>query len=471
MNNAAPPSPSRIRTGIAGLDEVTGGGFLQSGVYILQGVPGAGKTIMANHIVHTHAAGGGRVVYVTLLAESHARLLQHMGSFAFFDEAVVPEQVYYVSAFSALRAEGLKGVVNLLRSEMRSRPAGMVVLDGLVMAASAAASEEDLKVFVAEIQAHAALTGCTTLLLTSEDADRPVSAEQTMVDGILLLRERAFGPRRERNVEVVKFRGSRTLRGNHAFQITDAGIVVYPRLESARRESAQDAVQPVGLSTGVGGLDAMFDIGGYPRGGITALSGSSGAGKTSLALHFLAHATAAEKGLFFGFYETPELLRRTAQMQGIADGGAFASGAVEFVWFPFGEHVLDGLAYRLLEQVERTRPARVVIDGMGGLMATPAFAERGGPFLASLASELRRLGTTTIVTVEQHDATRALVLDSASMSALADTVIDIELRQAEAVRRFVTIRKSRISRHDKRRRELTLTPAGLQLVEEDPPGA
>ncbi|QJW83953.1 hypothetical protein HK414_08250 [Ramlibacter terrae] len=163
--------------------------------------------------------------------------------------------------------------------------------------------------------AHSTLTGCTTLLLTSEHADRPVSAEHTMVDGILLLRERAFGPRRERNIEVVKFRGSQTLRGNHAFQITAEGVTIYPRLEAQRRDGAGDAVLSEGVPSGVGGLDAMFDIGGYARGSVTVVTGPSGSGKTSFGLHFLAAAAADESALYVSFYESPELLARTMQVQ------------------------------------------------------------------------------------------------------------------------------------------------------------
>ena len=467
-STASPPAIDRVSTGVPGLDEVMGGGLLKAGVYIFQGVPGAGKTILANHIAHRHAAEGGSVVYVTLLSESHARLLQHMGSFSFFQPALVPKNIYYVSAFNALRSDGLKGVVELLRTEMRSRQAGVVVLDGLVMAASAAQSEEELKLFVSDIQAHSALSGCTTLLLTSEKADRPVSAEQTMVDGIVLLRERAFGVRRERNIEVVKFRGSKTLRGNHTFRIHPGGIVVYPRLEAARQASAGDAVQPVGVSTGIPGLDRMFDIGGYARGSLTAISGPSGSGKTTFALHFLAQASAKEKAVFLGFYESPELLRRFAQVVGIDKKAALDPAAVDFVWQSFGENMLDELADRLLERVERTRPTRVVIDGAGGFMAAPSFSERGGAFFAALANQLRALGVTTLVTVEQQDTSRAVVLDSATMSALADTVVDLRLEQQQSVRRFAAIRKSRVSRCDTRVRELVLTSSGLTVVEEEP---
>jgi circadian clock protein KaiC len=291
-----------------------------------------------------------------------------------------------------------------------------------------------------------------------------VSAEHTMVDGIVLLREAAFGVRRERNLEVVKFRGSKTLRGNHAFQIGPQGIVVYPRLESARRPGAIDAVHPVGVSTGVAGLDRMFDIGGYAKGSVTALSGPSGCGKTTLALHFAAQARTGDSALFVGFYESPSLLQRVAATIGVELPQD--DQVLEFMWQSFGENMLDELAAGILERVSRRRHARVIIDGAGGLMAAPAFQERGGAFLSALMNELRALGTTTLITVEQMDATRALILDSATMSALADTVLDMHLTRSPSVRRFAAIRKSRVSRCDARERELTLTDTGLAFVED-----
>ncbi|AEG94659.1 ATPase domain-containing protein [Ramlibacter tataouinensis] len=467
--NASELPLARVASGVPGLDEITGGGLLKSGVYILQGMPGAGKTILANQIGHQYAAGGGHVVYVTLLAESHARLFQHLGAFSFYEASAVPNSVYYVSAFDALRSRGLKGVVELLRSEMRTRRAGILVLDGLVMAASAAASDEELKVFVSDIQSHSVLTGCTTLLLTSEDADRPVSAEQTMVDGILLLRESAYGPRRERNIEIVKFRGSATLRGNHTFVIGGDGITIYPRLEAARRAGPDGGVKTTGVSSGVKALDGIFEIGGYAQGSITMLCGPSGSGKTTLALHFLAAASAGEKGLFLGFYESPQLLETIARLQGISPHLGRSGDGVEFIWRPFGENILDQLAAELLARIEAIRPRRVVIDGLGGFYATPSFGERGGAFLSALMNELRRLGATTLVTVESQQPGGARPMDTATMSALADTIVNCEMSHERAVRRFIWIGKSRVTRADLRVREAVLGDDGVVVLKEDPP--
>lgn len=228
----------RVPTGIAGLDTVLQGGLLKGGVYIVQGRPGAGKTILANQMCFNHVAAGGRAAYVTLLAESHTRMLQHLRPLAFFDESAIPDRLYHVSAFKALEDEGLKGLLDLLRQEIRGHRASLLVLDGLVAAEETAGSDRAFRKFVHEVQTHAAMTECTVLLLTS-GGPGPVRAEQTMVDGLIDLDDRVFAVRNERSLQVSKFRGSGALRGRHPFRITSGGLVVFPRVEAVFASPSQ----------------------------------------------------------------------------------------------------------------------------------------------------------------------------------------------------------------------------------------
>src|SRR4051812_2430662 len=101
----------RIQTGVPGLDAVLGGGLFRAGVYIIEGPPGAGKTILANQMCFSRAAAGESAVYYTLLTEAHERLLAFMSGLRFFDESALPDRVNYVSGFKVLEAEGLAGVV------------------------------------------------------------------------------------------------------------------------------------------------------------------------------------------------------------------------------------------------------------------------------------------------------------------------------------------------------------------------
>src|ERR1700745_1691016 len=112
------PLLKRIPTGVPGLDTVLRGAFLRGGIFIVQGSPGAGKTILGNQICFNHVAASGRAIYVTLLAENHARMLLHIGQLGFFQEVSIPERLYYISAYRVLEQDGLAAVLDLLRREV-----------------------------------------------------------------------------------------------------------------------------------------------------------------------------------------------------------------------------------------------------------------------------------------------------------------------------------------------------------------
>ena len=100
----------RVPTGIPGVDTVLRGGFLNAGIYIVRGKPGAGKTIFGNQFCFNHVAAGHRAVCVTLLAETHDRTMQHMRSMSFFEPALIPDGLYYVNGFRILEEDGIKGL-------------------------------------------------------------------------------------------------------------------------------------------------------------------------------------------------------------------------------------------------------------------------------------------------------------------------------------------------------------------------
>jgi hypothetical protein len=100
-SDAGRPTPlERIPTGIPGLDTVLRGGFLKAGIYIVRGEPGAGKTILGNQFCFNHVAAGHHAVYVTLLAETHDRMMDHMRAMTFLSRRVFPT-VFITSTASA----------------------------------------------------------------------------------------------------------------------------------------------------------------------------------------------------------------------------------------------------------------------------------------------------------------------------------------------------------------------------------
>jgi circadian clock protein KaiC len=460
------PALARLSSGITGLDEILRGGFLEGGVYIIQGSPGAGKTVLANEICFRHAATGGRAAYVTLLAEMHTRLLQHLRPMAFFDESVIPESLYYVSAFHTLEGNGLKGLIDVLRREIKGQHADLLVVDGLVAAQESAPSDREFKKFIHELQAHASASGCTVLLLTS-GLLRAVSAEHTMVDGILELEDQLFEFRNERSLLVRKFRGSGFLRGRHAFRITDQGVLFFPRIEAVFASASQaDVISDARITTGIPGLDRML-MGGLPAATTTGLIGASGIGKTTIGLHFLSASSPAEPGLFFGFFETPERLCLKARHLGLHMGSAVDRGDLELLWQPQRENVLDELGHRLVSAVRRRKVKRLFIDGLGGFLESAISPQRISRFFACLSNELRALGATTLFSMEVPDIVGPVVrVPATGLSAILENMVFLRfVERGSSLHRLISVHKVRDSGHDFSLREFFITDRGVHVGE------
>ena len=463
-SNSFAPKLERFNSGIPGLDRVLGGGFFSGGVYIVEGRPGAGKTIFANQLAFSSVKKGKCALYVTLLAESHTRLLQHLQDMSFFDATAIPEQLTYVSGFRALEEGGLKALLDLVRQELRAHRAKLIVLDGFAAVGETAASDRDFKKFVHELQVHAALGSCTIFLLSSgiTEHDR-VQPVHTMVDGLVQLNDRPFGVRMQRELVVQKFRGSAYLRGVHSFDISDDGIQVHPRLESFSADLA-DSGTSERLRTGVQQLDVM--LGGGLRCGTTAmLLGPTGVGKSILGYSFLAQSTPESRGLLFSFYETPKRALAKAQGVGLDLEARCKAEDVEIMWQSPVEPSLDVVGGRILEAVSRKSIKRLFIDGFNGLLASAAYAERVPRFFGALARELRAHGVTTVYSAELHAIFSPQIKPPVEgiSPLLEDLVIMRFVELGGSLRRIVSVLKLRESEFDPAIREFVITGKGLQV--------
>jgi circadian clock protein KaiC len=456
---------ARVPSHVRGLDAILYGGFLQGGLYMVQGPPGVGKTILASQIVYGHAAAGGRAIFVTVLGESHGRMLAHLRPMRFFDPSIIPDKVTYISAYNALEDEGLKGLSILLRREVQAHGATLLVLDGVSAVEERASTKFEMQRLTHELQTLASATDCTMFLLTTSDARS--APERTMVDGLIELRQQLHGVRNERRLVVHKLRGSGYLEGEHAFHITRDGVSVFPRIEALLAMLKRHDLPPsTRVSSGAASLDAMFG-GGIPAGSITALVGPSGAGKTILGLQFLANSSADEPGLLFGCDEPPERLRLKATTMDLGLAAAEQRGDVELLWYPIGEHILDELAHRLLDAVRRRGVKRLVIDGVAGFQQATLEPERIVRFWSALSNELRALGVTTLHISWIPDLVGTKIRVPASgIAPLAEVMVlmrYVELRSR--LYRLVSLVKVREGTFDPTVRAFTIGDAGVVVGE------
>lgn len=454
----------RVPTGVEGLDQILKGGLFKGGIYIAMGTPGAGKTILANQMCFEAVRQGRRALYVTLLAETHARMLTQIRALSFFDEAALGTQVKYLNGYRAIDDGGLAGLLNLLRGAVREHQADLLILDGMVTVSTLAKSTIDYTKFINELQTWSGMYGCTVLFLASTNRSGD-SAEFTMVDGIFELAIERHGPRSLRRLTVTKFRGSGFSEGSHAYSISDDGIRVFPRLETRLFESDPPLDYDARVSVGVDGIDKLL-MGGIPAASTTLLLGSSGAGKTLLGLHFLAAGYRnKEKTIHFGFFEGPAALTAKADRLGLGMAKASESGLLRILWRHPVDKVLDAMGERLLKAVKETQATRVFIDGLVGFKQAWD-QDRLIPFFSALVDELTHGGVTVLITEETRELfVREVEIPTGGVSALFQNILFLRQveREGELTRLF-TVMKVRDSGFDRRLYEFDITGEGIKLL-------
>lgn len=466
-----PIPPQRRPTGLPGLDRILDGGLLVAGVYIVQGPPGAGKTILANQVCFHHASTGGKALYVTLLAESHSRMFTHLRRMAFFDEGAIPDRVYYIGGYSTLASGGLDALITLIRGAIQKHKATLLVVDGLVSAQESAPTDREFKQFLHELQVLTELVACTVILLTNAERSSGFFPEHTMVDGVLHLTDELSELRPLRHIRVLKLRGSAPVRGLHSIRITDSGVEVRPRIETlfpqgtASRNPVTDGAK---MAFGLRELDDMLR-GGVRRGSITMLLGSSGSGKTLLGTQFLCEGVRkGEPGVYFGFYERPEAI--IAKCQRVGMGGlkeAVQRGQAQIVWHPPVEGVIDEVGENLFKSVQKLGAQRLVIDGMEGFDRAADFPERISHVYSAIAQELERLGVTTLYTTETRELFgKNLEVPINGLSAATQNIIVMRhIEHRASMLRVMGILKVRDDDYDGRMREIQITEQGIHLLD------
>lgn len=457
-----PRGLERIDTGVPGLDTILCGGLIRGGVYIVEGAPGAGKTIFGNQICFHRAARGDSTLYITLLAESHTRMISHLRAMAFFRADLIGSAIYYVSAFKVLEETGLVGLLKSIQEAVHARAASFVVLDGLVSAEEFALSPREYKKFIHELQTICGMTGSTLLLLSSTERAARFRPEHTMVDGLIELGDSEQGVQSFRHVIVRKMRGTDLLRGRHAFDLDSAGITIRPRIETQlRATSDRDPLpEPVGQAPfNVVGLDDMLG-GGLPGGTSTLVLGPTGSGKTVLGLQFVAAGAArGEHALYMGFCERPVGVRAAGLRLGLD------LDLVQLDWEPPIEGVLDAVVERVLRTIDERKATRLCFDGLHGFRHHAEYPDRTRTVFTALADELSRRGVTSVFTLETTDLLGPrIVLPLDGVSSLADNIVLLRHVEVQSrLRRVISIIKMRGRSYDDSIRAFHITDRGLQI--------
>ncbi len=462
--------PERTSTGVAGLDIVLAGGLLNRSTYLIAGAPGTGKSVLSQQVAFHKARMGHKVLYLTLLSESHEKMLVNLQGFSFYEEAFVGDRITYISLYQDIATGGVQRFAAVAREAVLKSSARLVIMDGISSLRDFAPSRGDLRKSLFDFNAQLSLLGCTTILIVDDELSVQNSPEYAIADNILRLHFKTNQKRFVRILEIAKSRATPALPGLHYFDITSDGLVIYPFIESrlaSQQFTPPPAVTLDRLSLGMDGLNRMVR-GGLFGSSFNVILGTPGSGKTIVSLRFIYEgASQGQKTLILSLQHSPDQIVAISQQLGFDLAPFVQAGSLKILWALPVQRYLDEVAGMLLEEIEAHQPARLLIDSITELERLSLDPSRLISFWAAIANFIRNKRITSIATMELNRlGDHVLEIPEHPISLLADTMILMRSQEAEGqLKRLISILEMRHSDFDPVMREYSLGSGGIQVGE------
>lgn len=466
----APISERRVSTGVAGLDDILGGGLTPSRLYLLEGTPGTGKTTLALQFLRAGAAQGDRNLYVTLsetgdelraAAATHGWSLDGIEVHELVNElGLDPDSEQSILHPSEIElGETVKEVIARVEVVKPDR----VVFDSLSELRLLAQNPLRYRRQILALKQFFAKRACTVLMLddmTSETGDVQL---HSIAHGVVSLDQvpREFGSERRR-LRVVKMRGIKFRGGYHDFVLETGGIEAFPQLVAAEHHAS---FNPTGKSTGSPELDLLLG-GGLVPGTNTLLMGPSGVGKTTTGVAcMLAALERGETATYYLFDEGLATLMARSAMLGMDLAPYVENGQLRLVRVDPAELSPGEFASIVRAAVEGRGSTFLAVDSLNAYL----HAMPGEDFLIlqmhELLSYLNQRGVTTLLMLGQHGVVGDVRTDI-DLSYLSDCILLFRFFEAKGeVRTALSVVKSRVNAHERTIRELRLSSDGLRVGE------
>jgi circadian clock protein KaiC len=454
----------KLPTGVAGLDELLLGGLTPNRMYLIEGLPGTGKTTIGMQFLLAGRDRGETGLYVALsetatelraVAASHGWNLGGIELFQLPQAEITDAQAQY-TLYHPAEVELGETIQALLGAVERLRPT-RIVLDSLSELKLLARDPLRYRRQILALKAFFAGRDCTVILL--DDQTDEDSQLQSLSHGVIRLEQLPFEyGRARRRVRIVKLRGVAATEGFHDFAIRRGGVVVFPQIPVP--DGAPKNPEPV--RSGIEQLDALLG-GGLSWGTTTLVIGPSGSGKSTLASQYLAENEPAPAAVFL-FEERLRTYVDRCDALGMRLSDQIASGRIRTHQVEPGELSPGEFSQRVRDEVERHGARTVLIDSINGYLHAIPQSDTPLARMHELLSYLNERGVATLIVLAQHGIVGTAMTTPLDVTYLADTVIVLRFFEAQGrVRRAISAVKMRTRVHENTIRELQLGPGRLHI--------
>ncbi|MGZ3777332.1 MAG: circadian clock protein KaiC [Mucilaginibacter sp.] len=468
-----PPENKQLQktlTGIAGLDEITGGGLPTGRPTLICGGAGCGKTLMSTEFIVKGATLYNEPGVFMAFEESVAELAVNVASLGFDLEQLQKERKIKIDHVHIERSEieetgayDLEGLFIRLGYAIDSIGAKRVVLDTIE---NLFGGLSNIGILRAELRRlfHWLKEKGVTAIITAESGDGKLTRhglEEYVSDCVIMLDHRVIDQVSTRRLRIVKYRGSVHGTNEYPFLIDEEGLSVLPitSLNLAKQVTMER------VSTGIPALDKMMGGKGFYKGSSILVSGTAGTGKTSIAAYFANQTcTEGKKCIYFAFEESPRQIVRNMRSIGLDLEKHIKKGLLQF---NASRPTLYGLEMHLVsiyKLIKQFKPDTIILDPITNLVTVGLMSDVKA-MLIRLIDFLQDEQITVMFTALTLNSVVSEQTDE-GVSSLVDTWLLVRDIESNGERnRGLYVIKSRGMKHSNQVREFIISDDGLDLVD------
>jgi len=461
----------RVSTGIPLLDRVTCGGLPKGELYVINGEPGTGKTILALHFLKAGVDAGETALCIALsqrvgsIRQTAASvgidttniLFRELSSTDALESLTTRQTVFDTSEFE------LENTMTSFTQVIESVHPQRVVFDSISYLRMLASNPLSYRRQLLILRDYMARRDVTVLLTDTPELAPGQKELVTIAHGVMTLSiNTATSGSDYRYLKIAKIRGSDYQQGLHNIEISDHGMQLYPLY--SHDVGPEQPPSDRQITSGIPKLDDLLG-GGLLSGTSCLLLGPSGAGKTSIATLFT-HRWVQQggKASVFLFDELASTFLTRSESLGIGLERDESLERFRLHKLGLGNITPGKFAYLVEQDVAVWGAKIVVIDSLTGYINAMPNSKMLITQMHELMQALSRQGVLTLLVVGQHGVLGADASRSIDISYLADTVLLLRYFEAAgALRRAISVCKKRYGTHERGIREIYVEPGGIQI--------
>ena len=217
----------KVKSGVAGFDDMLRGGIPRGSLVVLSGSPGSGKTIFCLQFINAGILDYNENCVLVLLEESKEEIFESAREFGWDFEEFVKQKKLKILSVNLYDFEILK---NNIEDAIRSIDAKRIVIDPGVLFKLFFEKELDARKNIVALGQILKKRKCTAIITNELSLDINSSLyglEEYVADGVVLLYHTRVKNKFIRSIAVVKMRNTQISEQLKPVSITKAGIQVH----------------------------------------------------------------------------------------------------------------------------------------------------------------------------------------------------------------------------------------------------